>query len=142
MFLSRYRKWAGNSASGLGSKLPATKSIRSALAEVISTYDITSMLDAPCGDLSWLPLVPGIENVRYTGADISELVVEDNRRKFGVEQGGGGRSDGAAQELGEEVSALVEGGGGLRGPVFERADLVEGVPASEDGEPYDLVFVR
>lgn len=30
-----------------------------------------------------MPLVKGIGNVRYTGADISATIVEDNRRKFG-----------------------------------------------------------
>lgn len=39
------------------------------------------MLDAPCGDLTWMPLIKGIHNVRYTGADIAATVIEDNRRK-------------------------------------------------------------
>ncbi|CAN0502596.1 unnamed protein product, partial [Scytosiphon promiscuus] len=56
-------------------------SIQDALSEVFWAYDITSMLDAPCGELTWMQQVPGIENVLYTGADIAEDAVEDNRRK-------------------------------------------------------------
>lgn len=99
------------------------------------------MLDAPCGDLSWMPLVTGIENVRYTGVDIVELVVENNREKFGA-----GREtedkEVMAAELGLPVAEAMQRGKGLRDPVFVAADLVEGLPASQDGKPYDLVFVR
>lgn len=100
------------------------------------SYCVTSMLDAPCGDLSWMPLVSGIQNVKYTGADIVEVAVETNRRKFGADIGD------EDLELGEDVAAAMRRGGGLKDPVFVTADLVEGVPASPDGTPFDLVFVR
>lgn len=99
------------------------------------------MLDAPCGDLTWMPLVTGIKDVQYTGADIVDVAVESNRDKFGP-----GRETGdevlEVAELGEEVAAVMRRGEGLADPVFVTADLVEGVPASQDGKPFDLVFVR
>lgn len=99
------------------------------------------MLDAPCGDLTWVPLVTGIQKVRYTGVDIVELAVENNREKFGSGREAGDRDVDVA-ELGEQVADVMERGEGLRDPVFVTADLVEGLPASQDGKPFDLVFVR
>lgn len=99
------------------------------------------MLDAPCGDLTWMPLVSGIHTVEYTGADIVELAVENNREKFGAGREPGDR-DADVAELGEQIADVVERGEGLRNPVFVTADLVEGLPASQDGKPFDLVFVR
>lgn len=92
-----------------------------------------------------MPLVHGIDQVRYTGADISATVVEENRRKFhgngepGERYWGGEGEDAATTAGGAGVSTKA---GGLAGAVFVQADLVEGVPPSVDGKPYDLVFVR
>ncbi len=88
-----------------------------------------------------MPLVTGIENVRYTGVDIVELVVENNREKFGADRETEDKEVMAA-ELGLEVAETMQRGKGLRDPVFVAADLVEGLPASRDGKPFDLVFVR
>lgn len=81
---NRQKTWLkGDSRSGSGSEVAATEATRAAVEEVFVTYGVTSILDAPCGDLTWMPFVKGIQNVRYTGADIAATVVEDNRRKFG-----------------------------------------------------------
>lgn len=88
-----------------------------------------------------MPLVSGIHNVRYTGADIVELAVENNREKFGAGREPGDRDVDVA-ELGEQIADVMERGEGLRNPVFVAADLVDGLPASQDGKPFDLVFVR
>lgn len=101
----------------------------------------TSMLDAPCGDLTWMPLVTGIKNVHYTGVDIVDLAVEKNREKFSAGRIPGDREVDVA-ELGDEIADLMERGEGLKNPVFVTGDLVEGLPASYDGRPFDLVFVR
>ena len=97
------------------------------------------MLDAPCGELTWMHQVTGIENLRYTGADIAGLAVEDNRRKFEMQR----------MEAGANLAQEESGGGAsvqtmwrLQDPEFVQADLVEGLPASQDGTPFDLVFVR
>lgn len=136
----RHPKWDGNTAELRGPVISSTSSIRSALAEIISSYNIRTMLDAPCGDVGWMALVGGIEGVQYTGADISEHAVETNRLKF--DAGGYGLTEGFDPEVDEEIISLMEQGQGLQDPVFLVADLVEDVPASRDGRPFDLVFVR
>lgn len=99
------------------------------------------MLDAPCGDLTWMPLVHGIDGVRYTGADISVSIVNENRRKFPPPQDSEGWGTGATT-TGEKGRNLSRKAGGFKEAVFVQADLIEDVPPSVDGEPYDLIFVR
>eukprot|EP00903_Cladosiphon_okamuranus_P012120 g11372.t1 len=141
-YIYRHPRWNGHMPRERGpSKLSSTFSIRSGLAGVLSAFNIESMLDAPCGDLTWMPLVTGIQNVRYTGVDIVELAVENNIKKFGAGRERRDR-DVDVDELGEEIADVMERGEGLRNPVFVTADLVEGLPESQDGKPFDLVFVR
>lgn len=139
---SRHPAWDGDAASR-GYKAPAPLSIQDALSEVLWEYEITSMLDAPCGELTWMYQVPGIENVRYTGADIAGLAVEDNQRKFEIQQLEGGESV-EQERAGSDASAAATAKTvwRLQDPEFVRADLVEEIPASQDGNPFDLVFVR
>ena len=148
--LRRDRAW-GPVRSGPGSTVSATGGIRSALEEVLRSYRVTSLLDAPCGDLTWMHLVRGIEKVRYTGVDISSNAVQENRRKFTRGSGSGergGDGGGGGGDDCEEAGTTGEGGqgaeraGGVEGGVFVQADLVEGVPPSVDGKPYDLIFLR
>ncbi|CAN0119371.1 unnamed protein product, partial [Ectocarpus sp. 4 AP-2014] len=138
-YVYRHPSWYGRIPLTGASKLSSTFSIRTGLSNVISAFNIKSMLDAPCGDLSWMPLVSGIQNVQYTGADIVEIAVETNRNKFGSDITEIGDED---LEVGREIAAAMRRGDGLKDPAFVVADLVEGVPASQDGAPFDLVFVR
>ncbi|CAN0140512.1 unnamed protein product, partial [Ectocarpus fasciculatus] len=138
-YVYRHPSWYGRIPLTGASKLSSTFTIRSGLSNVLNAFNIKSMLDAPCGDLSWMPLVHGIQNVQYTGADIVEIAVDINREKFGMDIKGVGDED---LELGKDVAAAMRRGEGLKDPVFVVADLVEGVPASQDGAPFDLVFVR
>lgn len=125
--------WA-ETRSGPGSTVHNTNRIRLALEEVIRSHGVTSILDAPCGDATWMPLVRGIDQAQYLGADISPSIVEDNRRKFSkLQNHSGGTGD-------EDVASA--NAGGLHGASFIQADLVEGIPPSIDGKPYDLIFVR
>lgn len=88
-------------------------------------------------------LVSGIENVRYTGADISPKVIEDNRNAFdGSIWGVKTSEDVVDPELDAAVADALKRGRGLSDPVFVEADLVEELPTSPDGRPFDLVFVR
>lgn len=125
------RLWdLAGSRSGIGSEVASTHEIRLALEQVISSYGITSMLDAPCGDLTWMPLVRGIDQVRYTGADISAKVLEGNWGKY------------PAVEATGPTSTAFGTGAGFRNAVFVQADLVDAVPLSADGGSHDLIFVR
>ena len=67
----RQNRWgSAESASGVGSHLDQTTLVRRQLPELLSKYQITSMLDAPCGDLFWLSRVEGLNLDRYIGIDI------------------------------------------------------------------------
>lgn len=59
--------------SGSGSTLQKTESTRSFLKEAVLRYNIRSIVDAPCGDLTWMrTLFPFFaeHGVKYTGVDI------------------------------------------------------------------------
>lgn len=66
---------------GSGSTLGYTKLLRDQLPKLVSDYGITSMLDAPCGDFSWMSLVEFPKGFRYMGADIVEPMIQTNREK-------------------------------------------------------------
>ena len=47
--------WGNNeSVSGGGSSLESTKNIRHKLPQLINQFQVTSILDAPCGDFYWM----------------------------------------------------------------------------------------
>jgi hypothetical protein len=76
------RLWgAGNEhspVSGPGSTLQWSANARAALADVIHDFGITSLLDAPCGDRTWIVAVD-LSGVRYTGVDIVPELIEQHR---------------------------------------------------------------
>ncbi|KAK3089667.1 hypothetical protein FSP39_005470 [Pinctada imbricata] len=76
--------------SGKGSLLESTVTIRECLGEWIKKYNITSIVDIPCGDGNWQRFIPGIDKVSYRGFDISTFVIKiaQNRNppnmKYGI----------------------------------------------------------
>ena len=72
----------GESVSGPGSTLEATKQIRGSIEHVVRTYGIKSMLDAPCGDFNWMQHVD-LAEVDYTGGDIVDELIARNQAKHG-----------------------------------------------------------
>ena len=79
-FYYKTNQWKSKeSASGTGSTLQQTKNIRKALLQFIHDYKITSILDIPCGDFYWMKELD-LENIRYTGADIVEDLIEENQK--------------------------------------------------------------
>jgi hypothetical protein len=68
--------------SGMGSDQEQTKSLRGKLPWLLETYSIGSLLDAPCGDFSWMKLVD-LGNRPYIGGDIVSDLVEQNNAAFG-----------------------------------------------------------
>jgi hypothetical protein len=60
-----------DTVSGGGSFLSATESARQCLGAWLKKYEIRGLLDVPCGDALWQGTIPGINGVRYVGADIS-----------------------------------------------------------------------
>lgn len=76
--------WAHNAnqetASGHGSKLSSTKTIREQLPLLLKKLEIKTLLDIPCGDFNWMKTID-LENYIYIGADIVLELIKDNQKK-------------------------------------------------------------
>ncbi|MGB0498349.1 MAG: class I SAM-dependent methyltransferase [Rubricella sp.] len=70
--------------SGPGSTLEHTALLRDALPDLLRRHGVSSLLDAPCGDWTWMREVD-LAGVHYTGLDIVPAIVEANRNAFGGE---------------------------------------------------------
>jgi 2-polyprenyl-3-methyl-5-hydroxy-6-metoxy-1,4-benzoquinol methylase len=67
------------SVSGLGSEIDATATLRAELPPLLKRLNITSLLDAPCGDASWIARAD--LGVRITGIDIVPCLIERLRAR-------------------------------------------------------------
>lgn len=75
--------WGGKeSRSGTGSDKDQVQGIAEFLLEVIDEYNISSMLDVPCGDFNWMQDVEFPIGFDYVGADIVSQLIEDNQEKY------------------------------------------------------------
>jgi hypothetical protein len=78
-------EWGSNeSVSGQGSVIEQTKVIINKLPEIFNDYGIKTMLDIPCGDFNWMKNVD-LTGVNYTGADIVDELIKENKQKFETE---------------------------------------------------------
>lgn len=75
-------RWDGRNTCGGGSTLEYTHSLQQQLPELLQRYNITSMLDAPCGDYSWMHLVKFPADFEYTGADIVPELIQRNQQSW------------------------------------------------------------
>ena len=76
-FRQAYRTnlWGGGeSPSGPGSSLEQTAGLRDALPDLCRRYQVTTLLDLPCGDGHWMAGV-ALPGIRYLGADLLPEVV-------------------------------------------------------------------
>lgn len=69
------------SHSGHGSELDYTSRYRNALSQLIQKRGITSLFDAPCGDLNWMQHVIAQTGIAYSGGDISASVIAATKAK-------------------------------------------------------------
>lgn len=77
------RVWSGGkgeTVSGSGSTLRATGEIREGLPGLFRKYHIRKVFDAPCGDYNWFQHIER-EGVLYTGGDIVQDLIAENRHK-------------------------------------------------------------
>jgi hypothetical protein len=65
---------AAASASGLGSEMDATATLRAELPLLFERLGVASLLDAPCGDAGWINHAD--LGVRITGVDIVPALIE------------------------------------------------------------------
>ena len=71
------------SVSGRGSGVKYTSAAREFIAHVLHKYEIKSVVDAAMGAMTWQPLIPGIDELQYTGIDIVPELVADAKKRFG-----------------------------------------------------------
>ena len=69
------------SISGLGSSLQNSTEIRQALPKLIKKYQITTLLDCPCGDWNWMQHVD-LSSIYYIGADVVSEIIASNKERF------------------------------------------------------------
>ena len=72
-------RWDGVNTCGGGSSLDYTNKLQQQLPELLQRYNIMSMMDAPCGDFSWMHRVRFPAGFEYQGGDIVLELVERNR---------------------------------------------------------------
>jgi SAM-dependent methyltransferase len=74
------RDAAGRGVSGSGSTLDITQEYRSYVEEFIKTHDVTSVVDAGCGDWNFSSAIDW-GGASYLGVDIASDVIDAVRRK-------------------------------------------------------------
>jgi len=67
--------------SGPGSTLESTGALRELLPAIVTITGAESMLDAGCGDFTWMQKTP-LPLKKYIGADIVESVIQTNKEKY------------------------------------------------------------
>jgi len=70
----------GQSRSGAGSSLEATKNIREVLQKLHREINAKSLVDLGCGDFYWMKEVD--LPCEYFGLDIVKDVIEENRQQY------------------------------------------------------------
>jgi len=70
--------------SGTGSSLDSTRVLRAELPKALKKLDALVLLDAPCGDFTWMELVD-LGGIEYIGGDIVPAMVTDNKRRYASE---------------------------------------------------------
>jgi hypothetical protein len=69
------------SRSGVGSSLDSTRVVRRELPKALRRLDTRTLLDAPCGDFTWMEHVD-LSGIDYIGGDIVPTIVEQNNRAY------------------------------------------------------------
>lgn len=75
---------SSESASGPGSSLWSTAEIRLRLPALLEELDVSSLLDAGCGDFNWMRDVP--LGVHYIGCDVVVELIAQNTQRYANER--------------------------------------------------------
>jgi hypothetical protein len=78
----RHQSLSLETVNGPGSRLEATVAERDWLPSVFREYNVTRVIDAPCGDWNWMQHVD-LRGVEYLGLDVERTLIAENLRKFG-----------------------------------------------------------
>lgn len=85
----KYKRWSFNEnpLSGEGSTLEATKETIKIIDNVIKKYNIKSIYDSACGDMTWMPYLLKLHpDIHYIGGDVSEYVINMNKKRDGLKK--------------------------------------------------------
>lgn len=74
-------KWSQHPC-GPGSTMNYTSNLRNELVPFLKRYDITSMLDLPCGDFSWMSTTEIDQHIDYIGGEIINELVDQNKTNY------------------------------------------------------------
>lgn len=85
VYKSQLWKGKGNNShiplSGPGSTLQSTGALRELLPAILRVINAKTILDAGCGDFTWMQETPLPVN-QYIGVDIVESVIQENKNKY------------------------------------------------------------
>ena len=71
------------SVSGPGSTIKNTEKLRSELPSLLKKFNISTILDAPCGDFNWMKLfLRNNKLIKYTGGDIVVEIIKKNNQLY------------------------------------------------------------
>lgn len=73
--------YSDNFKSNTNQQMNANKNIIEKLPDLLKKYNIKSILDAPCGDYSWMQNV-NRDDIKYEGIDIISEVIDKNNKNF------------------------------------------------------------
>ena len=79
----RQRLWGTEHPNGFGSLPVHTMTDQRVLCEILQRWKIETMLDVPCGTVSWIAnVLEQYPSLQYTGMDIVKDQILDNQRRF------------------------------------------------------------
>jgi hypothetical protein len=81
VFAKIHREDTWTQTSGSGSTLEETENIRRDIPALIARYQISTILDIPCGNHAWMSQV-NLEGCHYIGGDIVKDLVLQNRIQY------------------------------------------------------------
>ena len=73
---------AAESASGPGSGMLDTATLRGSLSAMFDKFGIRTVLDAPCGDFHWMQHVVAETRMAYIGGDIVRPMINQNTTRY------------------------------------------------------------
>jgi hypothetical protein len=68
--------------SGPGSSVEYTENLRAKLPYILKTFNVKTLLDAGCGDLTWMSLLVNDLDIKYIGVDVVESLIEKHWTDF------------------------------------------------------------
>jgi len=78
---SSHAEW-GIQPSGGGSAVGRTTQHRAFLEQTLRQFSICTLLDSPCGDMTWMPSVSMPNGLEYYGGDVSAALVSFNEERL------------------------------------------------------------